>query len=114
MYRVVYTESVSYYLCYRYDVFSLDLPMMQYNITLDLLEFQGISVDETGAKHANWTQVSKLHLNPSQTLGRSSDGRVRLNPGPYLIHTSVTSMHFIHDVYMYLLCRWLQRFRAVW
>lgn len=53
------------------------MPMMQYKITLDVLEFKGIdNVNGTGTKTVNWTRVSTFHLSPSRTIGRSKDGRV--------------------------------------
>ena len=51
--------------------------MMQYRITLDVLELQGIAVNNaTGSKSVNWTLVSTFHLSPSRTIGRSKNGRV--------------------------------------
>ena len=62
---------------YRYDVFELEQPMLQYNITLSLLEFNGIVQDTANAeKYVNWTTVSTFYLNPSQTMSRSKNGRV--------------------------------------
>ena len=62
----------------RYDVFTLEMPMMQYKITLDVLELQGITVNNaTGSRHVNWRLISTFHLSPSRTIGRSKSGRVQ-------------------------------------
>lgn len=51
--------------------------MLQYNITLTLMEFNGIvEAVQGGSKYANWTTVSTFYLNPSRTSSRSKDGRV--------------------------------------
>ena len=50
--------------------------MMQYRITLDVFELQGITVNDTGSKNVNWTLVSTFHLSPSRTVSRSKSGRV--------------------------------------
>ena len=50
--------------------------MMQYRITVDVFELQGITVNETGSKNVNWTLVSTFHLSPSRTISRSKSGRV--------------------------------------
>ena len=63
----------------RYDVYSIEMPMMQYKITLDVLELQGIVVNNaTGSRHVDWKLISTFHLSPSRTVSRSSDGRVKL------------------------------------
>lgn len=51
--------------------------MLQYNISLNLMEFNGI-VDDTksNSKYVNWTTVSTFNLNPSRTLSRSPGGEV--------------------------------------
>ena len=56
----------------RYNIFGIDAPFMQYNITIKIYQFNG--VDESFK--ANWTLVSQFSLNPSKTIGRSSNGRV--------------------------------------
>ena len=69
---------VKMFVC-RYDVYSLEMPMMQYKITLDVLELQGIIVNNvTGSRHVDWKLISTFHLSPSRTIGRSKDGRVKL------------------------------------
>ena len=61
----------------RYDIFTLEMPMMQYKITLDVLELQDITVDnKTKTQTVNWTPISTFHLSPSKTIGRSKTGRV--------------------------------------
>ena len=51
--------------------------MMQYKITLDVLELQGITVNNsTGSRHVDWKLISTFHLSPSRTIGRSKNGRV--------------------------------------
>lgn len=63
---------------YRYDVYDIELPMMLYNITVRLLQYEGQSVDiETGVEMTNWTTISTFFLTPSKTMGRSEDGKVR-------------------------------------
>ena len=51
--------------------------MLQYNISLTVMEFNGIVEDtKTNSKYVNWTTVSTFNLNPSRTLSRSLDGKV--------------------------------------
>lgn len=51
--------------------------MMQYKITVDVLELQGVTVNNaTGSRHVDWKLISTFHLSPSRTISRSSDGRV--------------------------------------
>lgn len=66
--------------------------MMQYRITLDMLEFQGINTDN-GTKTVNWTPISTFHLSPSRTIGRSKDGRVS-----YQIDTFVSSFRHLFGI----------------
>ena len=77
--------------------------MKQYNITLDVLQFTGITADnKTGAKHANWNKVSTFYLNPSYTIGRSSDGKASTL---FCIYT-LQSMSISY--------RLLQKYKAAW
>ena len=63
---------------YRYDVYDIELPMMLYNITVRLLQYEGKVVNvETGTETTNWTTISTFFLTPSKTMGRSKDGKVR-------------------------------------
>ncbi len=65
---------------YRYDVYDVELPMMLYNITVRLLQYEGKVMDvETGAEMTNWTTISAFFLTPSKTMGRSEDGKVNNN-----------------------------------
>ena len=64
---------------FRYDVFDIEQPLLQYNITVDTLRFNEISVNAAGEKHANWTKLSTFYLNPSKRIGRSSNSKVKLN-----------------------------------
>lgn len=58
-------------------MYSIDPPQLQYNITLRLLEFQGIVRNITARSiHANWKQVSTIYLGPIQPIARSKNGRV--------------------------------------
>lgn len=87
---------------FRFDVFQLDQPMMQYNITVRLLQFNGFTSDpDTETETANWTTVSTFYLNPSRSVSRSKDGRVRnvmiMKPQNY-------SMHKRYCIYMHT-CR---------
>ena len=52
---------------------------MQYKITLDVFEVQNILANKTKGTSVEWTLVSTFHLSPSQTVGRSKTGRVRLH-----------------------------------
>ncbi len=62
---------------YRYDIFELANPILQFNITVKLLEYNGIVQNpESKAKFVNWTTISSFYLNPSRTMGRSRDGKV--------------------------------------
>lgn len=59
-------------------MYDIELPMMLYNITVRLLQYEGQSVDiETGVEMTNWTTISTFFLTPSKTMGRSEDGKVR-------------------------------------
>ena len=52
--------------------------MMQYKITLDVLELKDIVVNNaTKTKTVTWTPISTFHLSPSRTIGRSKTGRVQ-------------------------------------
>ena len=57
-------------------MFELEMPNMQYKITLDVFEFQNILANKTKGTSVKWTLVSTFHLSPSQTVGRSRTGRV--------------------------------------
>ena len=62
---------------FRYDIFEVDTPQLHYNITVNLLNFDGFVEDpNTKSKYVNWTMVSTFYLNPSRTLARSKDGKV--------------------------------------
>ena len=70
--------------------------MLQYNITLRLLEFNGVYDDaETGTSSANWTSVGEFQLNPSKPLGRSPNGRVR----SHLLYNYMTHFYLITLLY---------------
>ena len=59
-------------------MYDIDRPILQYTIHISLLELNGIIENaETGEHAANWTVVSTFELNPSKTVSRSNDGRVR-------------------------------------
>lgn len=60
-----------------YNVYSIGPPSMLYNITVRVLEFNGILKNEEGtAIRADWRPISTFHLTPSQPLGRSNKGQV--------------------------------------
>ncbi len=51
--------------------------MMQYRISVRVLEFKGILRNgTTNSLQADWEQVSTFQLSPERTISRSSDGRV--------------------------------------
>ena len=77
-------------------MFTLEMPMMQYKITLDVLELQGITVNNsTGNRHVDWRLISTFHLSPSRTIGRSKSGQVQqkllsnLHTHTYCMYTNV-------------------------
>lgn len=51
--------------------------MMQYNITIKMFQFNGVNKSSNSIR-ANWTSLSSFNLNPTKTIGRSRDGRVRI------------------------------------
>ena len=58
-------------------MYDIELPMMIYNISVRLLQYEGKVVDhENGIETTNWTTVSIFYLSPSKTIGRSADGKV--------------------------------------
>ena len=60
-------------------MFELDPPRLQYKISLQLLEFNGVGKDaQSGQEFVNWTTVSTFSLTPARTLSRSKNGRVSL------------------------------------
>lgn len=79
IYRWLVSHAVFFCTC-RYDVFELDPPRLQYKISLQLLEFNGVGKDpQSGQEFVNWTTVSTFSLTPARTLSRSKNGRVRHN-----------------------------------
>lgn len=58
-------------------MYDIELPMMLYNISIRLLQYEGKVADvEKGTERTNWTTISTFYLSPSKTMGRSVDGRV--------------------------------------
>lgn len=58
-------------------MYDINPPILQYNIRISLLEFNGMIENiETGESAANWTLVSTFEINPSKTISKSKDGRV--------------------------------------
>ena len=59
-------------------MYDIELPLMIYNISVRLLQYEGKIVDqEKGTELTNWTTLSTFYLSPSKTMGRSADGKVR-------------------------------------
>ncbi|XP_019855024.1 PREDICTED: protein HAPLESS 2-A-like [Amphimedon queenslandica] len=58
-----------------YNVFTIDPPSLQYNITVRILQFNGVN-KTAGSLTADWSLLSTFNLNPTRTLGRSLNGRV--------------------------------------
>ena len=51
--------------------------MIKYSITVRVLEFNGVLKNETAKSiKADWNLVSTFQLNPTQTIGRSKNGKV--------------------------------------
>lgn len=76
----------------RYDVYDIELPMMLYNISVRLMQYEGKMMDtQGGGEVANWTTISNFFLAPSKTMGKSEDGKVRLDePILNLAYTAIT------------------------
>ena len=71
------SSSVHFTVSSRYDVFTIDMPILQYKVMVSLFEYNGVlGSTESGEIVANWTLLSSFELSPSKTVSRSPDGRV--------------------------------------
>lgn len=76
-------------------MYDIELPMMLYNITVRLLQYEGKTVNvETGAEMTNWTTISTFFLTPSNTMGRSKDGKVNYCKSSLLAIPILLSVEF--------------------
>lgn len=60
-------------------MFEVGKASLHYNITVTVLKFTGVVKNSSAAGDAikpNWKQVSQFKLSPSNTLGRSTNGKV--------------------------------------